>query len=151
MNNHDWGSLLQEVLASCLWLWAGSGCHTSWAHLQVTPSAQHSLPICIVRIYSSVLMSNLLTFPPCCFCCILNRLNCLFALFQFCCCFSVAKSCPSLCDPMIAAHQTPLSSTVSQSWLKFMSIHLLMLSNHLILCCPPLLLPSVLLFFLVRT
>ena len=34
----------------------------------------------------------------------------------------------------------PLS--VSQSLLKFMSIELVMLSNHLILCCPLLLLPS---------
>ena len=41
-----------------------------------------------------------------------------------------------------AAHQAPLSSTVSQSLLKFMSIELAMLSNHLILCCP-LLLPSI--------
>ena len=98
MNNPVWGCLLQ----SCLWLWAGSGCHTSWTHLQVSPAAQHSLPICIVCISSSALISNLLKFSPRS-CCILNRLNCLFALFQFCycfCCFSVAKSCPSLCDPM---------------------------------------------------
>ena len=32
--------------------------------------------------------------------------------------------------------QAPLSSTVSQSLLKFVSIELVMLSNHLILCCP---------------
>ena len=38
--------------------------------------------------------------------------------------------------------QAPLSSTISQSLLKFMSIELVMLSNHLILCCPLLLLPS---------
>ena len=41
------------------------------------------------------------------------------------------------------ACQAPLSSTVSWSLLKFMSIELLMLSNHLILCCPLLFLPSV--------
>ena len=40
------------------------------------------------------------------------------------------------------ACQAPLSSTISQSWLKFMSIELVMLSNHL-LCFPLLLLPSV--------
>ena len=40
------------------------------------------------------------------------------------------------------AHQAPLSSTVSQCLLKFMSFELVMLSNHLILCCPLLLLPS---------
>ena len=38
-----------------------------------------------------------------------------------------------------AARQAPLSSTISQCLLKFMSIQLVMLSNHLILCCPLLL------------
>ena len=37
----------------------------------------------------------------------------------------------------------PLSSTMSQSLLKFMSIELMMLCNHRILCRPLLLLPSV--------
>ena len=41
-----------------------------------------------------------------------------------------------------AAHQAPLSSTIFQSLLKFMSIESVMLSNHLILCCALLLLPS---------
>ena len=41
------------------------------------------------------------------------------------------------------AHQALLSSTISQSLLKFMSIKLVMLSNHLILCHPLLLLPSI--------
>ena len=41
------------------------------------------------------------------------------------------------------AHQAPLSSTISQSLLKLMSIQSVMLSNHLILCCPLLLLPSI--------
>ena len=41
------------------------------------------------------------------------------------------------------AHQASLSSTVSWSLLKFMSISSVMLSNHLILCHPLLLLPSI--------
>ena len=41
-----------------------------------------------------------------------------------------------------AAHQAPLSSTVSRSLLKFTFIELVMLSSHLILCCPLLFLPS---------
>ena len=45
--------------------------------------------------------------------------------------------------PWTAAHQASLSFTTSQSWLKFMSIELMMLSNHLILCHPLLLLTSV--------
>ena len=36
--------------------------------------------------------------------------------------------------PWTAAHQTPLSFTISQSLLKLMSIESEMLSNHLILC-----------------
>ena len=39
--------------------------------------------------------------------------------------------------------QVSLSFTISQSLFKLMSIELVMLSNHLILCCPLLLLPSV--------
>ena len=42
-----------------------------------------------------------------------------------------------------AAHQVSLSFTISQNLLKLMSIELMMPSNHLILCCPLLLLPSV--------
>ena len=56
---------------------------------------------------------------------------------------SVTKSCPALCTPpWTAAHQASLSLTISQSLLKFMSIKLVMPSNHLILC-HPLLLPSI--------
>ena len=44
--------------------------------------------------------------------------------------------------PWTAAHQALLSFTVSQSFLKFMSIKSVMLSNYLIFCCPLLLLPS---------
>ena len=39
--------------------------------------------------------------------------------------------------------QVPLPSTTSLSLLKFMSIESVMLSNHLILCSPLLLLPSI--------
>ena len=42
-----------------------------------------------------------------------------------------------------AACQASLSFTISPSLLKLMSIELVMLSNHLVLCCPLLLLPSV--------
>ena len=42
-----------------------------------------------------------------------------------------------------AARQASLSSTISSSLLKFMSVELVMLSNHLILCHSILLLPSI--------
>ena len=44
--------------------------------------------------------------------------------------------------PWTAAHQAPLSSVNSKSLLRFMSIELVILSNHLILCCLLILLPS---------
>ena len=45
--------------------------------------------------------------------------------------------------PWTAAHQASLSITNSQNLLKLMSVESVMLSNHLILCCPLLLPPSV--------
>ena len=45
--------------------------------------------------------------------------------------------------PWTAAHQASLSFTISLSLLKLMSIKLMMPSNHLVLCCPLLLLPSI--------
>ena len=45
--------------------------------------------------------------------------------------------------PWTAAHQASLSITSSQSLLKLMSIQSVMPSNHLILCCPLLLPPSI--------
>ena len=45
--------------------------------------------------------------------------------------------------PWTAAHQASLSITNSQSLLKLMSIESVMPSNHLIFCCPLLLLPSI--------
>ena len=45
--------------------------------------------------------------------------------------------------PWVTAHQASLSITNSQSLPKFMSIESVMPSNHLILCCPLLLLPPI--------
>ena len=55
-------------------------------------------------------------------------------------CFSVAKLCPTLCDPMDCSTG---GFTVPQSLLKLMSTELVMPSNHLILCCYLLLLSSI--------
>ena len=56
---------------------------------------------------------------------------------------SVAQSFLTLCDPMDGTMQASLSITNSWSLLKLMSIELVMSSNHLILCRPLLLPPSV--------
>ena len=53
-------------------------------------------------------------------------------------------SCDRLfATPWTAAHQASLSITNSRSLLKLMFIELVMPSNHLILCCPLLLPPSI--------
>ena len=56
-------------------------------------------------------------------------------------CCSVAKSCPTLCDPMNCNVPGFPVFYYLPRWLKLVSIELVMPSNHLILCCP-LLLPS---------
>ena len=56
---------------------------------------------------------------------------------------SVAQSCPTLCNPMNCSTPASLSITNTQSPPKPMSIELVMPSNHLILCRPLLLLPSI--------
>ena len=56
---------------------------------------------------------------------------------------SIVKSVPFFATPCSATHQPSLSFTITQSLLKLMSIELVMPSNHLILCCPLLLLPSI--------
>ena len=59
-------------------------------------------------------------------------------MYQF---SSVAQSCPALCDPMDCS--TPGLPVHLQLQLILMSIELVMPSNHLILCRPLLLLPSI--------
>ena len=56
---------------------------------------------------------------------------------------SVAQSRLTLCEPWTVAHQASLSITNSWSLLELMSIKSVMSSNHLILCCPLILLPSI--------
>ena len=56
---------------------------------------------------------------------------------------SVAQWCLTLCDPVDCRHQASLSITNSQSLFILMSIESVMPSNHLILCHPLLLPPSI--------
>ena len=56
---------------------------------------------------------------------------------------SVAQLCLTLCNPMDCSSQASLSITNSRSLLKLMSIESVMPFNHLILCRPLLLLPSI--------
>ena len=56
---------------------------------------------------------------------------------------SVAQLCPTFCGPRVCSMPAYLSITNSQSLLKLMSIESVMPSNHIILCHPLLLLPSI--------
>ena len=56
---------------------------------------------------------------------------------------SVTQSCPTLCDPMDCGTPGFLVHHQLLELLKLMSIELVMPSNHLILCCPLLFLPSI--------
>ena len=67
--------------------------------------------------------------------------DCLF-MYKYLFCCSVAKLCLTV-TPWTAVHQASLSSPITRSLLKFMSVDLVMLSNHLILCYFLLLLSSV--------
>ena len=59
------------------------------------------------------------------------------------CCCLVTKSCLTLCDPMNCSTLGFPTLYYLSELLKLMSIELVMPSNHLILCCPLLLLPSI--------
>ena len=77
-----------------------------------------------------------------------NLVACGFHIINTCknkkvCFSSVALLCLNLCDPMDCSTPGSLSFTISWSFLKLMSIDLVMLSNNLILCHPLLLLPSI--------
>ena len=61
---------------------------------------------------------------------------------QFYCC-SVAQSCLTLCKPMNWSMPVFLSFTIYWNLLRLMFTESMMLSKHLILCCPHLLLPSI--------
>ena len=52
--------------------------------------------------------------------------------YFLCCCCSVPELVRFFVTPWTSAHQVPLSFTMSQSLLKFMSTEVVMLSNHLI-------------------
>ena len=60
---------------------------------------------------------------------------------------SVAQLCPTLCNPKVHSGPQnaglPCPSPYPRVCSKLMSIELVMPSNHLILCCPLLLLPSI--------
>ena len=120
------------------------GCYITLSSVPVLYSREL---LVILLKYSSVckLIPNSLTIPspqpppPA----VVSSFSKSVSLFLFC------KSVQSLscvwffATPWTAAHQASLSITNSWSLLKLMSIESVMPSNHLILCCPLLLPPSI--------
>ena len=85
-----------------------------------------------------------LLFPESCSQCLKGAWRSLLRAWgTLCYCCSVTKSCPTLCNPWTAAFQASLSFTISWSVLGLMSIESVMPTNHLILCDPIFLLPSI--------
>ena len=64
-------------------------------------------------------------------------------LYDFCLFVKSVNHVQLFATPWNAARQASLSFTISQSFLKLMSMELVMPSNHLILCLSLLLLPSI--------
>ena len=100
----------------------GAGCHFLLQGIFLT---QGSNPHRLCLLHWQQILYHFATWKP-------------LALWWWC---SLAQSCPTLCNP--TSFQASLSFTISWSLLKLMSIESVMPSNHLTLCCPPLLLPSV--------
>ena len=66
----------------------------------------------------------------------------LLSVFLVCCC-SVAESCPTLCDPMDCSMPGSPVLHYLPEFAQTLSTESVMLLDHLVLCCPLLLLPSV--------
>ena len=62
--------------------------------------------------------------------------------YSYCCC-SVTKLCPIFCNPMDCSVPGSPAFTISWNLLQFVFSVSVMPTNHLILCCPLLFLPSI--------
>ena len=92
---------------------------------------------------SGACQSLSIAFCCCCFLLLLYHLKIPFFGLQFSLVVQPLSHVQLFAIPWTAAHQASLSITSSRSLLKLMSIESVMPSNHLILCHPLLLLPSI--------
>ena len=106
----------------------------NWINIYIIFTVFYSLPLFLV---SSVIFQSILTFLV-----LMQHLS--YSIFSLL--FSSGQLHSHVWPfaiPWTAAHQASLSFTNSRSLLKLMSIESVMPSNHLILCCPLLLPPSI--------
>ena len=103
-------------------------------------------------LYPLVKFTSKFTFPYFCFLFVsfifpnlfkVSIASCCFTLRYLCGCCSIVSHVQLFTTPGTAACQASVSFTISQSLLKLMSIESVMTSNHFILCCPLLHLPSI--------
>ena len=103
----------------------GVGCHFLLQGVFLTQGSNSGLQHCRQMLYP------------------LSHMNPLYNTFSSVQLSSVTQSCLTLCNPMDCSTQASLSITNSWSLPKLMSIELVIPANHLILCGPLLLLPSI--------
>ena len=112
------------------WAWGtGNPCYLSLAALYSSRWDKLFL-CCAVKSPEAACLSTM----------ILIHIKVLFCLF---CSVQSLSSVQFFVTPWTAARQAALSITISQSSLKLTSIQSVMQSNHLVLCCPRLLLPVI--------
>ena len=111
---------MRDLCISSLSCWLVHGCL-----LSASSHCLHSMPLC-VQVSSSYKDTSHIGLGPT-LCTVVQLPSCVL-LFE---------------TPWTLAHQASLSFTISWRLLKFMSIELAMPSNHLILCHPLLLPPSI--------
>ena len=111
---------MRELCISSLSCWLVHGCL-----LSASSHCLHSMPLC-VQVSSSYKDTSHIGLGPT-LCTVVQLPSCVL-LFE---------------TPWTLAHQASLSLTISCSLPKFLSIESMMPSNHLILCHPLLLLPSI--------
>ena len=73
-----------------------------------------------------------------------------FLYSPVCCCCAVAKSCPTLCDPVDCSTPGPPAPPISRSLFKRLSSESVKPSNHLILCRPLLLSSSIFIYQFIQ-
>ena len=107
----------------------------AWCMRCVIISRAHVCIICVLPVRQTGTWDPLLQCLYLDKCLLETKKHCIcLCQIQGNCCCSVTQSCPTLCDPL---------DCISWNLLKLMSIKPVMPSNHLVLCCPLLLLPSI--------
>ena len=138
-------AILYLLCLSCIVLVAQS-CPTLWNSMDYSPpgSFVHGILQARVLKWVAISFSRGSSWPrdqPCIFC--VSYFGSWIYLWSLRIYFAVVQLMLSLFYPVDCSSPASLSLTISQSSTKFMSVELVMPSNHLNLCCPLLLWPLI--------